>query len=280
VLVLGHISILRIAASRNPRGYVLGVSTPEEDYRELLPTLLGLYPSLGGLRLKDEYRPLTHVVHGWYLRCHRGVEAILRLEEGGYQIESAPIRRSVLEHVVALKWLAQEGSVVVDILVSGAGHDAKKRKESIEAAGWASVDAESFDAVIADAEGVDNKHDNQLLFRTRCDRAGTKDDWASYLIETGQSHPCWESAVPYFKAQNDKVLALMEPEPRLDQAGFCVLRVQEALVAVNHIAKGRPLNQRLQDTDRQVRSIAARQRRERGLAVPDGFDPGERRRRS
>jgi hypothetical protein len=257
------------------RAYRSHMGTPDEDFRELLPTLLLLYPSLPSIRFKPGFQRVAHVAHGWYMRCHRGVEAVLLLEDDGFEIEAAPIRRSVLEHVVALKWLADEGAVVAEILRRGAAHDAAKRKDSIERANWTSVDVDLFDAVINDAAGIDKSNDFLLHFKERCDRAGTPQDWVVYLVETAQSHPCWESALPYLDSTTGTLYALAQPVGRQDQAGFCAVHLYEALDAVNHISRGRPLSKRLNTLERQIRSIAARQRREKNLTVPDGFDPGE-----
>jgi hypothetical protein len=251
--------------------------TYEDDYRALLPALTGLYATLPGLTLRKSHRQITHVAHGWYMRCHRGIEAVLQLEETGFQEEAAPIRRSILEHVVALKWLAEQGSVVADILKRGAAHDAAKRKESVVHANWTSVDLGLFDAVIADQDGTDPQSDNLLSFKHRCDRFGTPHDWTTYLMETARSHPCWESAVPYLDVSSGKTLALdqPEPEPRTDQAGFCVIHLFEALVALNQMIATSPLTPQLAQLDRQIRLIAVRQRREQGLPIPEGFDPEE-----
>ncbi|MDQ1734131.1 MAG: hypothetical protein QOH56_382 [Pseudonocardiales bacterium] len=249
------------------------MNTPEADYRALLPILLGLYPSLPGLTLQESHRPITHVAHGWYMRCHRGVQAVFQLEETGFQEEASPIRRSILEHVVALKWLAEQGGVVADILKRGAAHDAAKRKVALVAANWTAVDLGLFDAVIADQDGTDPQYDNLLHFKQRCDRFGTPHDWTTYLVETARSHPCWESAVPYMDVSTGRPLALDQPEPVIDQAGFCVIHLFEALVAIDHMIAASHLTPELERLDVEIRRIAVRQRREQGLHIPDGFDP-------
>lgn len=83
------------------------------------------------------------------MRCHRGVEAILLLDEAGYAEEASGIRRSVIEHVVALKWLAAEGDRINDTLMRGHARDAERRKEAVTGAGWTSVDPAEIAAVIA-----------------------------------------------------------------------------------------------------------------------------------
>jgi Family of unknown function (DUF5677) len=227
------------------------------------------------MTLRESHRRITHVAHGWYMRCHRGVEAVIQLEETGFQEEAAPIRRSILEHVVAMKWLAEQGGVVADILKRGAAHDAAKRKESVVRANWTSVDLDLFDAVIADEDGTDPQYDNLLRFKHRCDRFGTPHDWTTYLVETARSHPCWESAAPYLDLSSVKPFALDQPHSRIDQAGFCVIHLFDAVVALNQMIAAGPLTPQLEQLDRQIRLIAVRQRREQGLPIPEGFDPDE-----
>ncbi|MFG2847131.1 hypothetical protein ACGF12_28745 [Kitasatospora sp. NPDC048296] len=133
----------------------------EQEYRALLPRLLVLYPhaiaDASQRRIRQSHAEVGHLAHGWYMRCHRGVLAVLALEAAGLQVEAAPTRRSVLEHVVALKWLAEQGGIVADILRRGAAHDANKRKAAVKAANWTSVDTALFDAVIHDGQSLQRR---------------------------------------------------------------------------------------------------------------------------
>ncbi|MFJ5034579.1 DUF5677 domain-containing protein [Streptomyces sp. NPDC088560] len=211
----------------------------EHEYRTLLARLLRLYPDAGNhalqLQIRETHVEVGHVAHGWYMRCHRGVLAVLTLEETGFQVEAAPIRRSVLEHVVALKWLAEKGSVVADILRRGAARDAVRRKAAVEAANWTSVDVDLFDAVIQDGQGLHPQHDTFLNFKHRCERFGTPHDWTTYLNETAQCHPSWESALPYLDVTSGRPRARSTPAPLIDQAGFCAIHLFEALVCISEI---------------------------------------------
>ncbi|GAA4035819.1 hypothetical protein GCM10023063_20590 [Arthrobacter methylotrophus] len=208
------------------------------------------------------------MAHGWYMRCHRGVQAVLVLEDAGFQVEAAPIRRSVLEHVVALKWLAAQGSVVAGILRRGAANDAKRRKEAMRAANWTSVDLGLFDAVIQDGHGIDSQYDNLLAFKHRCERFGTSHDWTTYLAETAQSHPSWESALPYLDVTTGKPVARNAPNPLVDQAGFCAIHLLEALICINQIIDSDSLAAALDEIELLVKALVVRQRQERGLPVP------------
>lgn len=244
----------------------------EREYRALLPRLLALYPTGGipasQIRIRSSYVEVGPVAHGWFMRCRRGVEAVLMLEDAGFQIEAAPVRRSVLEHVVALKWLAGQGRVVADILRRGAAADAVKRKAAVQAANWTSVDVDLFDAVIKGGEGLDRQHDNLLAFKHRCDRFGTEHDWVTYLAETGQSHPGWESAAPYLDLTASEPVALSTPGPLIDQAGFCAVHLLEALDCVNGIFDSDGLAAGLEEMVPLMKTLVVRQREELGLPVP------------
>ncbi|TLM73133.1 DUF5677 domain-containing protein [Pseudarthrobacter sp. NamB4] len=244
----------------------------EEEYRAFLPRLLSLHPRESGtdseVGVREPYREVAHVAYGWFMRCHRGIQAVLMLEEEGFQVEAAPIRRSVLEHVVALKWLAAQGSVAAGILRRGASNDARKRREAVRNANWTSVDLDLFDAVVQDGEGLDRQHDNLLAFKARCEKFGTSDDMVLYLAETAQSHPCWQSASPYLDLSSGKPVPLVDPGSPVDQAGFCVVHLIEALLCVNQIFESSILSADLEEILPAVRSLMVRQGEELGLPVP------------
>lgn len=248
----------------------------DQEYRALLPRLLSLYPAGGPdseVGVREPHRRVAHVAYGWFMRCHRGIQAVLLLEEEGFQVEAAPIRRSVLEHIVALKWLAAQGSVVADILRRGASNDARKRKEAVQNAGWTSVDLDLFDAVIQDGEDLDRHQDHLLQFRARCDRFGTSGDMVQYLAETAQSHPGWQSASPYINVSSGKPVPRDDPGSPVDQAGFCVVHLLEALLCVNQIFESETLAAELEEILPLVRALMVRQREERGLPAPHEISP-------
>ena len=244
----------------------------EHEYRVLLPRLLGLYPQAAGgasrLALRESHTGVGHVAHGWYMRCHRGVTAVLTLEGVNLQTEAAPVRRSVLEHVVALKWLVDQGAAVADILRRGAAYDATRRKAAVQAAGWTSVDTALFDAVIQDGEGLDRTNDNLLTFKQRCDRFGTEHDWTTYLNETAQSHPSWESALPYLDITSGTPVARSHALPVIDQAGFCAIHIFEALWCMSKILDSSYLTAEVDEVGGVLENLMLRQRRELGLSVP------------
>lgn len=211
-------------------------STPGRDsFETIFNELIELYPSTLPLHFKPDYAAVCHIAHGWYMRVHRGCLAVLRLGDAGFAIEAWPIRRSVLEHVVAMRWLAAEGGRVKDVVVRQLANQASSRKDAIVRAGWATPDLAAFDAAIADGLVAQEarEQDTYLLFKHRCDKYGDPSDWSSWLIESAHSHPGWETAAPYLEAGTPTVL-LTEPKPEdRDDVGWATMKLWEALSAVS-----------------------------------------------
>jgi hypothetical protein len=53
------------------------------------------------------------------MRCKLNAEAVLVLESHGMEEEASPLRRSVVEHVVGLRWLHARGNEAVDVVRRG-----------------------------------------------------------------------------------------------------------------------------------------------------------------
>lgn len=248
----------------------------EEQYRALLPRLLELHPAATSSRVKATHSEVAHVAHGWYMRCNRGTEAVLQLERIGHQEEAGPIRRSIVEHVVALKWLAAEGNAMSTVLRRGGSYEANRRKAALLDANWTSVDMAQFDAVVADGQNLDRQQDNMLNFKPRCEAYGTPHDLATWLNEVARCHPSWESAVPYIRIENGAVTGVAGPTWQIDQAGFCAIHLFEALYAFHSIFEDAPLDQELDQLYRELMATVVRQRRELGLPdLPDMHTAGQ-----
>jgi hypothetical protein len=246
------------------------MSAADDEYWEATEDLLGLYGTLRGRTISESHRRVIQVAHGWYLRCHRGVEAISILDDNGHSEEAAPIRRSVIEHVIGLKWLAKEGNAAQAPIRRGASHGAENLLAAVHAANWTSVDLSTFPEVIADKDALDPGSDHLLRFKHRCEKYGIPGDWTQYLAETGRSHACWESASPYIAEAPDGSAELRdEPKIHTEQGGFCAIHMLQALVAVDSMFVGAPLESDLERIAKRSFRITKRVRQSQGLPIPD-----------
>lgn len=74
------------------------------DFRTLIKKFPPLPPSpMGGWNRDDEAAVrAVGIAWGWLMRTLRTAEAIRLLEQRGFGVECAPLRRSVVEHVIRL----------------------------------------------------------------------------------------------------------------------------------------------------------------------------------
>lgn len=195
----------------------------------------------------------------------------MHLDEAGFNVEAAPLRRSVLEHKIGLAWLVEDAATAHTVIGRGSLIDAIKRKASIERAGWTSVDLAAFDEVIEDGRGLDSNADNQLHFRHRCEMVDSPHDWAAYLIETSMSHPSWASARPYLDIHysTGKIRFRREPFDDMNLGQWAATEIYQALFAVNAALEGEPLSGALSDLKAQILPLVILAREERGLPIPD-----------
>jgi hypothetical protein len=246
------------------------VTTSDDDFVALLPKLMALYPDAPSMKLRDEHRQVGHVAHGWFMRVQRGIEALMLLDEQGFGAEAAPLRRSMIEHTVGLRWLAQEGDSVKDTLINAAANQAENRKKSLFAAGWSQVDWATFDAVIADSEGRDTSRNNEVWFTTRCRKAGDAHGLAMWHMETASSDPSWQSAAGYvdWDPATTTMTLRGQAECGVHALSFAVTHLLQALHALNDITRGKPFNKRLQALTRESNAAVEKRWTETGVPMP------------
>lgn len=243
-------------------------------YRPILDRLLGLYAGLaagGGevLHVRPGYKRIAHIAHGWYMRVHRGAEAILILDSEGYGEEATGIRRAMIEHVVALRWLAEEGDKILDTVARGHAHHAEKQRNALLTAAWSSIDPREIDEVIlsVQAESRDRRNDHMLTFVNRAKEYSDVHAIPGYLAEVARFHPSYESAIAYVELPSGDIL--MSPSATIPQAPFATTHVLEALMAFRQVFEPAPWEDELFDLVSQYRLVTDQVREQDGLPPVD-----------
>ncbi|HEY5229340.1 MAG TPA: DUF5677 domain-containing protein [Galbitalea sp.] len=195
------------------------MTLPREECFPIVEELLSLYDDLEEASWREGNVKVSHLAHGWYMRVRRGVKAVLMLEQTGFAAEAAPIRRSIIERAVALKWLATEGDAIQDTVKRGHAHGIERLREAIVGADWSSIDLVKFDEVLAELEDADPAHDNMLHFANRVRAYGRPDDVPPWFSETALAHPSYESAIAYWRVPEMQIIAVPDS---VDQMGFCM----------------------------------------------------------
>lgn len=182
------------------------ITPSDPDFGPILDELLDLYTGTEPLQLREGYRKATHIAHGWYQRVRRSCEGVIGLERLGYGPEAAPIRRTIIEHTVALKWLSEEGDGVLDVLALEHAARAKRILVATEAANWTSVDRDEIQAVIDEIDESSRDH-TKAEFKHFSKQNEDPGALASYLAELGRVHATYQSAIDYFNVENEALRA-------------------------------------------------------------------------
>ena len=168
----------------------------DDDFGSILDELLALYPTMATLELREAHMNAAHLAHGWYQRVRRSCEAIVALERLGYDPEAAPIRRTIIEHTVALKWLAEEGDGVLDVMALEHAARAKRIMKATKAANWTSVDQNEIQTVIDEID-EDSRDYTKAEFKHFSKQNQDQSVLAVYLAEVGRTHATYQSAIDY-----------------------------------------------------------------------------------
>lgn len=158
----------------------------------------------------DQERNVYAVAHGLYCRVARTAQAALLLVDAGYGSEVAPLRRSLLEHAVAIAWVRDEGSAAVDSLT----RVHKNRMKSIRdlmSDRW-NLTAENF-AKLLEFEVPNQGQDHLTKFGQLVQRYEIRDDLLiAWLADTGMSHPSFLTARAYWHDGGTRLAITPDPE--------------------------------------------------------------------
>lgn len=158
--------------------------------------------------LADHLR-VAPLAHGWYIAVRRLGLAVIHLVDSGFEFEAASLRRSLIEHVVALRWLVHATDDAVTSLLRAHQHSLRKLQAAVEAAGWSVAGNEAFDVILGVDHGASSE-DRNMHFKQRCEQYGTDDLYSAWLSETSVSHPSFSTANAYLRAKLDGELELVD----------------------------------------------------------------------
>jgi len=241
----------------------------EARVRELIGECQRLYDDLGPIEAIHEHLRVLPIAHGWYMAVRRASEAVILLTDAGHDLEASPLRRYVIEHAVALRWLAEASDDAVTAILRGHQHWLRTLQSSAQAAGSDVAQDPAFDIMLGIDPGT-SSDDHYLHFRQRCDNFGSPQLMYGYAIETNRSHPSFSTAEVFLDHQGDGEAPLLLHEPRpgfpdmLSTVLACLLHASESL---NRLIVDQPWSADLHRIDAELRSDIE-------LAAPTGDQPG------
>ena len=192
--------------------------------REIANVLLALHDDLPEIRVPEDHYQAAELAYGWYARVWHTTKALLILHDAGFDPEASPMRRSLIEHALALQWIGHRPDAAYDAHV--AAHQYEVEKFAKKPGSSTAVPREALDELLAlELDGGNEAHlvhtydlRNKVRPSGRLRRGGG--------LRPGAATPSWRSAAPY---RNGRVgqLALDEAMPvvwlALASAGMSLL---------------------------------------------------------
>jgi hypothetical protein len=160
------------------------------------------------------------VAWGWLLRVMRTSQAILKLVELGFDVETTPLRRSVLEHSVRLHWAAtNDPDMWMELLYKE--HGSTFTKFRVASASGVKLSSEQLKWIKAQEAKSSDRFDEKSnlshmahIFQSAPEIYGSQRQ--AWLLDSRESHPTLTSASPYSREISETQIELMrEPADSL-----------------------------------------------------------------
>lgn len=228
----------------------------EARVRELIGECQRLYNDMGPVEAIPEHFRVFPIAHGWYMAVRRASEAVVLLTNSGYDLEASPLRRYLIEHAVALRWLAEASDDAVTAILRGHQHWLRNLQSNAQAAGSDVAQDPAFDIMLGVDPGT-SSHDHYLHFTQRCHDFGSPQLMYGYTVETNRSHPSFSTAEVFLEHQGDDEVPLLLHQPRpgfpdlLSTVLACLLHTSES---INRLIVGQPWSADLQRIDTEMRA--------------------------
>lgn len=143
-----------------------------------------------------DYDTAYAVAHGFYCWVVRTAQGALSLVDTGFGSEAAPLRQALLEHVLALAWVINQGPAAVAALTRA--HLGRMGSIKKLMNGRWSLTGEDFEKLLS--AGVPSQgQDHRVAFRHLMDRYDVSDGLLiAWLWDSGDSHPSFLTARTYW----------------------------------------------------------------------------------
>jgi hypothetical protein len=163
---------------------------------EIAEDLFRLYVTLPEIVVNKDDRQAYELAQSWYARTWHTTKATLLLHEQGFVTEAAPLRRSLIEHALALQWIGHSPGPAYDATVKAHQYLVGKFAEKPESA--TAVPREVIDELL-NLELVGGPEQVLLQMYELCKKYGPPGAYTGWFFETGGSHASWRSGQPYRK---------------------------------------------------------------------------------
>ncbi len=209
------------------------MSDLEQEARRVIDRIWELHVQLPEVAIEDGpgARQLLAAA-GWWTRIVRTARAVKLLHDQGLAHESAPLKRALFHHVIALKWLVLYPAEALDAIVWEHGLEGNKMlKKAIERAWDISADAGPACPTSHKPSGMQYLQNTEAL----CAKVEMPDVYPAFLLESKYVHPTLISADAYLTREADTGSVVIGPPDGMPLHGLTVL-VADATVSFATLA--------------------------------------------
>lgn len=164
----------------------------------------GTHPPSG-----DQLFPSFLVTHSLFRSMLRQGYAALLLCDGGFPHESIGLRRSVLEYVTTIEWVARKRQEAVDALNGAHAHRRQKLATAIDKSGEWSEGVLDAAGVVPMGDVIKAKGADQLHMTNRLRSQDLYSLEAMYIADSGFVHPSITEVHHYYEEKDDGSIRLL-----------------------------------------------------------------------
>lgn len=180
------------------------IRQPEHVYAQAIIDLADIeHVMTTSLNVPPEKAEAAALGFGWWVRITHTADAVRRLHGAGLSNEASPLVRAVLLHWIALAWLCQQpDEAVVGVNFADARWKQRFVNNAAGSATWKLKNVKLGPPPAKEGPvGWGLLNDVEAL----CERAGTRDTYLPYTLESPYSHPSLTSSQSYVRLVDGEV---------------------------------------------------------------------------
>ena len=201
-----------------------------------------IYPDLH--RYVDPTSRAGLVAWGVFFTATQQICGVLRLHSGGFCFSAGPNRRTIIEYILFLCWLADDGEAAVDVLNRSLQNNQKMMSTRLQLASQLEKYPERAREILAQtiAEPLEPHPDERLLKPWNLIDEYDSTLKSYYAAESGFSHVSM-MAIQFFMKQTDEATELSQtpvPAEPVPCTELCLHLLSQAMLAFNEILVDQP----------------------------------------
>lgn len=218
---------------------------------KIINDTLALYDDPSTAKHREDLGGAAFVAHGWYSATRDWARGALLMDRASLSRSASPLRRSMIEHALALFWLADAHEDVLASLRMADQEHLRKLDEAMAGGGW-SVPPGLIDSLL-DPSATGSRENTNLHIKHLTQQLGQQNVLVAWLHETATCHATLSSAGRYISTWPGEdtrgPVSGDAPESGKDQVALLLLLASDGF---NKFLVEAPWTEQLADLERRL----------------------------